>query len=206
MKNNKYGIKWQLFGCLGIFVFGILAVLWLFQVVFIEDFYKRIKINEVKAVGEKVEGNIDKQYIIDLLDTLAMKNEICIVLTQLDGSPIYKRDELGNSTIYNMTPLEYYLAGINADKQGGELLHYSNLADFKVKLKNEERIIDSFPLMLRSKDNSVIHVKIIDNKLGSAYILFINSIISPVDATVTTIRKQLIYVTILMFIVAFIVE
>ena len=205
MKNNRWGIKWQLFGYLGIFVIGILGVLWLFQVVFIDDFYKRIKINEVEAVGEKVEHNIDKQYIIELLDTLANKNEICIVLTKLDGEPIYKKDELGNSSIYNMTPLEYYLAGINAEKQGGEFLHYSNFSEFEVNLKKEGNIIDTFPVTLRSKDNSVIHVKVIKDKLQNSYILLINSIISPVDATVTTIRKQLIYVTIIMLIMAFIV-
>lgn len=205
MKNNKWGIKWQLFGYLGLFVVGILAILWIFQVIFIEDFYKGIKINEVKSVGQKVEDNIDKQYIVELLDTLSQKNEMCIVLTKLDGEPIYKKDELGSSSIYHMTPLEYYLAGINAEKQGGEFLHYSNLSEFKVNLKKEGNIVDTFPVTLRSKDNSVIHVKVINDKLDNSYILLINSIIAPVDATVTTIRKQLIYVTILMLIVAFIV-
>ena len=203
MRNNKWGIKWQLFGYLGLFVVGILAILWLFQVVFIEDFYKRIKINEVKSVGQKVEDNIDKKYIVELLDTLSEKNEICIVLTKSGGEPIYKRDELGNSSIYHMTALEYYLAGINAQKQGGEFLHYSNFSEFEVNLKKQGNIVDTFPVALRSKDNSVIHVKLIEDKLGNSYILLINSIISPVDATVTTIRKQLIYVTMLMLVVAF---
>ena len=85
MRKNKWSIKWQLFGYLVTFVAGLLLILWLFQVVFMEEFYKRIKIKEVKDVGQKIEMSMDRDYFVDLLDNLASRKQLCIVLTNEDG-------------------------------------------------------------------------------------------------------------------------
>ena len=58
MKKSKISIRWQLFGYLSLLLGVLLVVLWLFQVVFMESFYKTIKKNEVMDVGYIVEKNM----------------------------------------------------------------------------------------------------------------------------------------------------
>ena len=203
MRRNKWSIRWQLFGYLVAFVAGLLLVLWLFQIVFLEEFYKKIKINEVKEVGKKIEASIDKDYLVDLLDNLATRKQLCIVLTNDSGEVLYKRDELTNSSIYHMSNFEYYLAGINAEKRGGQLLYYFNYSDFAKSLEKKNNILQQVPAGLRNKDDSVIYTRLLKSQAGNQYILLINSQIAPVDATVSTIRKQLVYVSLMMLILAF---
>ncbi len=185
------------------FVAGLLLILWLFQVVFLESFYKNIKINEVKEVGQKIEASIEKDYLLELLDNLSSRKQLCIVLTNIEGDVLYKKDELGNSSIYRMTSLEYYLAGFNAQKRGGQLLYYFNYRDFAKSLENPGSSLNRLPVNLRNKDDSVIYTRILTTKNGTQYVLLINSLIAPVDATVSTIRKQLVYVTLAMLVIAF---
>lgn len=203
MRKNRWSIRWQLFGYLVAFVAGLLVVLWLFQVVFLEEFYKKIKINEVKEVGQKIEANIDKDYLVELLDNLAIRKQLCIVLTNADGEVLYKRDELTNSSIYHMTNFEYYLAGLNAEKRGGQLLYYFNYREFAKSLEKKNNILEQVPAGLRNKDDSVIYTRLLNSQTGNQYIVLINSLIAPVDATVSTIRKQLVYVSLIMLILAF---
>ena len=47
-KRRPLGVKWKLFAYLSAFVALTLVLLWFFQVVFLQDFYKAIKINKVK--------------------------------------------------------------------------------------------------------------------------------------------------------------
>lgn len=192
-----------MFGYLVAFVAGLLLILWLFQVVFLESFYKNIKINEVKEVGQKIEASIEKDYLLELLDNLSSRKQLCIVLTNIEGDVLYKKDELGNSSIYRMTSLEYYLAGFNAQKRGGQLLYYFNYRDFAKSLENPGSSLNRLPVNLRNKDDSVIYTRILTTKNGTQYVLLINSLIAPVDATVSTIRKQLVYVTLAMLVIAF---
>lgn len=203
MRKNKWSIKWQLFRYLVVFVAGLLLILWLFQVVFLESFYKNIKINEVKEVGRKIEASLEKEYLVELLDNLSSRKQLCIVLTNIEGDVLYKKDELGNSSIYRMSNLEYYLAGFNAQKRGGQLLYYFNYRDFAKSLENHGSSLNRLPVSLRNKDDSVIYTRILTTKNGTQYILLINSLIAPVDATVSTIRKQLVYVTLAMLVIAF---
>ena len=203
MRKNRWSIRWQLFGYLVAFVAGLLVVLWLFQVVFLEEFYKKIKINEVKEVGQKIEENMDKDYLVELLDNLATRKQLCIVLTNADGEVLYKRDELTNSSIYHMTNFEYYLAGLNAEKRGGQLLYYFNYREFAKTLEKKNNILQQVPAGLRNKDDSVIYTRLLNSQTGNQYIVLINSLIAPVDATVSTIRKQLVYVSLIMLILAF---
>ncbi len=173
------------------------------QVVFLDDFYKRIKINEVKSVGTRIQQSVDNEQLLSILDSLARRKNLCIVLTTMDGEALYRRDELNNSSIYYMSNLEYYLVGVNAQKRGGELLYYFNYNEMSKRLEQDGSMLNRVPVNLKNKDDSMIYTKILTTKNGNQYVLLINSLIAPVDATVSTIRMQLGYVTLFMICLAF---
>ena len=59
MKHKKISIKWLVFGGLLAFTSVVMCLLWLFQTVFLEDFYKQIKTSEIKKVASEIAENID---------------------------------------------------------------------------------------------------------------------------------------------------
>ena len=72
--GRKIGIKWSIFGYLLIFIFILLAILWVMQTVYLESFYKNIKERELKsAVSQVVEVMNGSQYK-DEIEVLAKKN------------------------------------------------------------------------------------------------------------------------------------
>ena len=51
MKKKHISIKWRIFQYLIGFSFLLLVILWLFQTVFLDSFYKRIKLHETEKIA-----------------------------------------------------------------------------------------------------------------------------------------------------------
>lgn len=207
MKKNKLSIRWQLFGYLAILIGVLLIVLWLFQVVFMDSFYKTIKKNEVIEVGQIIEKNMDNPNLFSIMDTLAERRDVCIVLTNAIGEMRYSsQNKPGNRTILRLGQLEYCYLGLKAKEAGGEILYWDNESRWTNQLDMQASFMQGHNIQLRnSKDDAVILTKVITYK-DADYILMVNTLVSPVNATVSTIRKQLLYVTVIMLLLAFLLS
>lgn len=207
LKKNKLSIRWQLFGYLAILIGALLVVLWLFQVVFMDSFYKTIKKNEVIQVGEVIEKNIDNPNIFSIMDTLAERRDVDIVLTNIVGETRYTSPyRQGNRTIFRLGQMEYCYLGLKAKEAGGTILYWDNESKWTNRLDMQTSFLQGHNIQLRnSKDDAVVLTKIITYQ-NAEYILMVNTLVSPVNATVSTIRKQLLYVTLIMLILAFLLS
>ena len=58
LKRNQLGIKWSLFLSFLLFSGVLLVLLWLFQTVFLDDFYKSIKRNTIENTAKTIAANI----------------------------------------------------------------------------------------------------------------------------------------------------
>ncbi len=196
-------MKWQLFGYLAAFVGVLLIVLWLFQVVFLNDFYESIKVKEIKKLGNQIGNNIDNNQIVNLINQIAQDKELCIVITDENGYIIYVENSLGTSSIYPDVSREEYQRLIYKAKD-----EKTNVAIEKRPYKaiNVERSYTRRDVRLYSKVQSlksVVYTKVLENERIGNVAIFINGLVSPIDATVQTIREQLMYVTLIMLVMAF---
>ena len=204
MKNNKLSIRWQLFGYLALLIGALLVVLWFFQIVFMDSFYKTIKKNEVIDVGKIIEKNMDNPNLFSIMDALAERRDVDIIVTNVLGEIRYNSPvRQGNYTFFGLGQTEYYLLGLKAKEAGGEVLYWDNHNRWVNDLNRQKSFLQGYNIQLRnSKDDAVILTKLITYE-DAEYILMVNTLVSPVNATVSTIRKQLIYVTFIMLILAF---
>lgn len=203
MKLNKWSIKWQLFSYLAVFIGFLLIILWLFQVVFLESFYKTIKLNEIRESGTRIAKNIDSQNLELLLENVSETKEMCIMITDETGHIVYSIDTLPNCTIHRMTSNEYLhfiKKALSNDGTDLQYINYNIVDDIRPQIKYYTK---QLPKLIRKELESVIYTQIIQKKDGSIYVLFLNATISPVKATVQTIRTQLFYVTLIMLFLAF---
>ena len=203
MKTRKLSIRWQLFGYLSLMIAILIIVLWLFQVVFMESFYKKIKKDEIVEVAKTIEKNIQSDKLEDILNNLANSRNLCIVFADATGKPFYIQNATRRDKTISKLSDGYYLRfGIAAKEKGGAIFIDWKEGDALLTVPNNNPLAPPKVQLRNTRDEAVVYTKII-NYQDYEYILMINSFISPVNATVSTIRKQLLYVTILMIVLAF---
>ena len=195
-------IKYKLFFYLVLFAAVMLVMLWFFQIVFLDDFYRYIKINNIKSSAETIEKNIDNDNLNVLLNSIAEQNQTYIRILNEDGSNVFSSDAAPDSLIHRMPGSELYQIYKSAEQNGGTMLDFRSREEPKDMLFKDKHFEGNVPKGMGKIDQSMIYAKIVEKQNGSRVIIILNSTITPVNATVDTLRVQLEYVTIITILMA----
>ena len=202
-KLNKINVKlkWRVFGFLLGFCLLLLIILWLFQIVFLNDFYRLVRITEIRSNASTIISHINDNNLQEVIIALAEEGDFVADILYLDGQSVLRRSR--------PSMLDQALIKMASDN-GGEFYEYSanlqnrvNVAQpnrrfgadsegpFQARPDNYRRVIRPQPM------ESLIYIRLTDNRA-----IRINAVISPVNATVTTLRQQLYFISALMLILA----
>ncbi len=249
MKTSRVSIKWKTFFVFLVFAIVLIGVLWFFQIVYLNDFYKVIKRNETESVLNKVEGLLlESDDPSNEIDKIAASYNLGIFITDSDGNTLYNAEYIANSQMSSLPRVMFSLFYDQAVANGGEAViefkgsemqqklnepafdeqfEPENLLDYNPNepeemAQGEGRIAYTIPPEQEDQNNSnnpggeqfrqnignemaesVIYIRIIDVD-GIEEVIMINSVLTPVDSTVTTLKAQLIIISIIMIIIAFI--
>ena len=118
MKKSRISVKWKTFFIFVVFAIVLLGVLWLFQIIYLNDFYKIIKKQETEAVLKDVEDILyTSENLNDDIEKLAASNNLGIYITDKNGVPLYNAEYISNSQLSSlpqfMFGLFYYQAVAN---------------------------------------------------------------------------------------------
>ena len=205
MRKNKSekrypGLRVKMFLGFALFSVIVLAVLWLFQIVLLDDIYRALKLNELEKCSDQLSDSLMEAPSYDDFDDaageLAKKYAVCFSIYDIqnvDGRKIGTcvMDKHVNSFcfIHNVRT-EDMLRRLytQAKQQGGEWKEQVNLSDIFGK---------------RAGDGSenVIHVRLVEKNGVELLILFNNELL-PLDATVSTLRVQLGWISLILLIAA----
>lgn len=196
MKLDKMSIRYKLFLYLAAFAAIILIVIWLFQIVLLDEFYKQIKTNSIRSSAETIAKNIENEDIETLLNSISQRKEIYITILNEDGSNASSSTTLFDSILHKMPAAEMYQLYQGALENNGTLFKLFTKDNFIDKqLDRGKPFVGYVPKPIRDFTESMVYVKIVERKDTSKAIVYLSSNITPVDATVDTLRIQLIYVT-----------
>lgn len=132
---------------LGFLGFSVLlvVVLWLFQTVFLETFYKSIKTDQVKSCAYSVADHIDDDELRSLIGDIEEQNNMSVTIYNTDSNLFSIIYETGNAQgryneISMSTAYDYYH---NAQENSGE---YATVKDFidKKRFNRDEEGADFF--------------------------------------------------------------
>lgn len=196
-KKNELSLKWKLFTYFSLFSLIMLLLLWLFQIVFLNRFYETVKIKEIYSTCHSIESSIDLTDLKSTIEKVSHNKDICILLYK-GNDAIYSSNVLMNCIIHK-TP-SFMLYPIIASELGDSNEYFS-------KLYPNHR--ENSPFVSENKKDfakSVILAKKITSKDGEEYTLVLNSVIEPVYSTTTTLRSQLICITVIMLVLSFILS
>lgn len=184
MKGKRIGIKWKIFLYLIGFSALLLGILWLFQVVFLEDFYKRIKMDEVDKAARNIVESIEEGDWDYVNEAVSGRGDLTVEI----WNPISK-------TIYDT-------------KMSREGMNTSLFEEDKRRLleklkKDSTPIIQRYtektpPLFEKGKmmpRESIIFAARITIGMDKDNLLLVKANISPVNSTVETLRIQFLYIS-----------
>lgn len=187
--NSRISLKFKIWLYFIIFTVIVFALLWIFQIFFLERFYKGMKartaVESMNTIAESF-MNDNKEEFYRTVNDVAHDNELCVLVTDRYGRQIYKRHVIGDCIIHNLN---------------------NENADLIEKIKNsEDGIIKKMPKN-RNTGNPML---VCGMRLGPAIepygFLLINSALAPVEATVAIIKRQLMIITVILVILAFLIS
>lgn len=189
LNMNKLKLKWKIFGFILGFCTLLLVILWLFQVVFLDSFYQSIKVMEIRNDVKTIANNINNKNISSLISSISQNGEIYIEISSLDGTNIISSSD----TKYKVS-LDDKITMIGKAKSNNDEFykHSTNLPPKKPT--GNKNFVNELPPSNQSTQ-SLVYVKLVKSSSGKTFAIFINAVISPVSATVTTLRYQLYLVT-----------
>lgn len=175
-KNNSLNREiWKYFL---IFSIVILGVLWIFQVLFLDQYYRYVKINDIKSVAKLIALRQSSSKFSDIVDKAAYDSEVCV--------------EVINSNFVTLYSSSSYGRGCFTGKETSMNYKYNFMTSGE-KNKTYELINPMY-----NNDTLVYAVKLKNNKYA-----FVNTSLDPVDSTVDIIQEQLVIVLVVVLILSF---
>lgn len=176
LKKDSLNLKIWLY--LIFFSCSILIFIWLFQIVFLNVYYEQAKLNEIDEIVTTLKSNYNNSNLITQLDTLTYNNKMCAEIV-VDDKILYS-------------------SGANN----------RNCASINIMEKYKEKFLESGKdeqsyTIINPKYKDKILIKAL--KLNDNSYMYINTALEPLDGTVTILKDQFIFVTILVLFLSFLI-
>ena len=219
-KIPQIGIRWKLAAYLAIFVSVLLLVLWLFQIVFLGDVYRNIKVNQIYTAAETIKARITianpkGNAMAQLTDTIAADDQICVLV--LDDT-FRSVSEGSNHTCYSIGAANSCFVHQSAGTLLNDLLRIRFLTTVRQSGEVYFRDMspdaghtttlttDGTPLPSAvqnpssDRETAMLYVEYFTHR-DNGYYIILNSKVTPVSSTVQTLQYELVIISVL-FIVA----
>lgn len=206
MKHRKISLKWKIFMYILVFVALLLIVLWLFQTVYLDDFYRSIKLRELNRAMNRMEGAVAEGSFSEV-EELAYEYNVSVVVGREDGTVLVSARNNENPEIspFSKKMVQFFFR--EAKQKGGSAT---------ISISRSDPLWDNHPEMeekgdkadFRNKkymDASPYNVKIVEDGEQNQYVLAVHCVLTPVEATVHTLRIQLICITVVLMLLALVI-
>lgn len=188
-------MKWKIFAAFSAFLVILLALLWICQTVFLNSFYKYVKVYETKNVAEEVAKSIDDENLEYEIAALSNSHDVNIRVIDSDMSVVYSAFGRDNKMVFDNIPAsELYSFHEKAYENGGSYYEYFEGFSLQFNTENNQKK----PMgEAKPAHTSFIISKLANDSEGEEYTVIVNADITPVDSVITTLRVILIVVTVI---------
>ena len=183
-RRRPLGIWAQILVGFGIFIVVVWALLWLFQIVLLEPFYRTVKTAEVKSTAEAVEHRLEDESLDEEVRQLCYNTGINILVTdELGRTYSGWRASQKESLLNNMTRLSLAELFNDVNLDGGQ-----RLAVYRSPFVNQDG----------SQNQVILYVRISRTPSGLNRMVLLESEITPVDSIRETLLVQVGVLTVVM--------
>jgi len=180
------------------FTVVIFTVLWLLQTVFLQKFYNGMIIKNTVKVADKISEESRNSDITSYIDDVSRSNTILVFVTDTAGNLLYSSDEYKKGHKFRSDRMEM------ADDHIERYDHYRELPVNYDEFLSAVNSSDSGEAVINN-DDSYVYGRLIDYYgYNDKAVLYLSTPLNAVGSTARIIRIQLIWVTLLSIIIAFV--
>ncbi len=164
------------------------ALLWLFQIIFIRSYYHIMQKASIIQAGNQILNSFDDSDFEAKLERICFMHGMCCVVIDQEGRELYSIDMLGRGCLIH-SPAKTFVAKIIAPVKNGE--------------KDEiiAKVRDS-----RFRNQAMIYAHSLTDTKNKQVIILLNAPLEPVGSTKSILKSQLKIITGLLIIVAIVMS
>lgn len=186
-----------------LFVVFVIALLWLFQIVLLDDFSRWNKTHQIRSASETLANNMDNDHLESLIDRLADNGDVCILLLSAQGKVVYASKDIRFCLIHRMSTRDLNWWCSKAPEDGSVITELFNVQPLPKEQFDFRNVRGNFPFLVIRDQQSLLCARRVTFKDGTLGYLLLNTIITPLNTTVATLRSQLLIITLLVLLGAF---
>lgn len=202
-KNKNRPLTLQLITAFFAFAVLVLALLWLFQTVFLDDIYRTLKLRDIDNCADSAVSFVSEDFTSDSLSEkateLSKKYGTCLIIYEIKTNGMRKSAEILVDRhvntfcfIHNLSSKDWVNRIYNDTvTKGGKSKEWVSLSDF-------------FGAGSSTESGKNVVESIVVNLNGKELLLLFNAELAPLSATTYTLRIQLLFISIIVIIAAFI--
>lgn len=210
--REKISMKWKVFLYFLGFTAILLGILWTVQIVYLDTIYKVIKEKKLNKVADYVQEQVETKDLEYVIASLSRDYDMNINIMDNEGNSVVQSTDGAGESAFSMNyeQFKYYYG--EAVKAGGRLDVFTEkkqdfpkpeiIPDEEETIRNKRDGKNSpFGEKIRQMEH-MLSVRVVDTE-GGEYVIMVEALLSPVDATVDTLRTQLVVISIIMMILSF---
>ena len=203
---NRLGIRSRVFVYFLLFTAALLVLLWVFQIALLSDFYSMQKTGILTSTMDTLSGNIDNADLQLLADRISETNDVCVLIVNEHGEKLISAEATRDCVIHHMSPMDLSRYMQLSNTQSGTLYRTFNLGGFGKSTYDENRFSGPVPPADDGRSRSMVAIRAVQTGDGETRYVFLNAQITPVDATVQTLRSQYVFIAVLMVLLSFLLS
>ncbi len=203
---SRLSIRNRVFCYFLIFVALLLALLWLLQVVFLDDFYRSLKTEMLTVSASNLERNIDNADLQSLSDRISQENDVCVLVLDEDLQVLVSSEATPACILHKMSThdLRRYIQRLGENET--QMMETFETFGYRNNQYDEKHFNGPVPKPYDGGAKSMLLVRRVLLADGSYAYVFLNALVTPVNATVQTIRSQLVWITGILVVLSFLLS
>lgn len=204
-ERKAISVKWKLFAFLMLFVAFMLGVIWLLQILMLGRFYRDAKYQELENIAEVIEQCLETESLDAAVYSCAVDYSTCIRIFKKVGDNAFveaaSADVVEKCAIHNISQealRNYYDKTLAGDGFYAETKEASSQMGMFWSENSQEGRPHRIDLSGEDKVTGMIYNRLILSESGTVYMLMLNAELTPVSATVDTLKTQFVWISIVL--------
>lgn len=193
--KRQPGIRNRIMLYLALFVAFIIILLWVFQILLLDDFYSMYKRRQVERAADVLVQNLASDDLPILAEHLATTHDLCVLVVDAQQRSVVSAEGLRHCLLHRVNGRALTRWIERSEEGGGKAIEYYDTAPMMPNGFNPRRFQGAVQEMTDSRDRTMIYARGVTLADGSQGTLFINAVITPVTSTVDALRYQLGWIT-----------
>jgi len=204
--RRSFGIRTRIFLYFLLFTGLLLVLLWLFQIVFLDEFYRMQKTDMLRSFSNGIVHNIDNENLETLAERIAEQDNVCVLVTDEAMRMIVTAESWNGCLIHHMNRFDLWLYASSLSENDGAMVAEFPLNAFRNQSYDARKFRGAVPPSDDGGAMSLLTVQRTVMSSGQTVYVFLNTLITPVTGTVQTIRNELYVISAILVLLSFLLS